>query len=253
MNNNQCIKKIMEQMEQLGVKKSGVVLVHGTHQSLGEVEGGATTVIRGLQQGIGEEGTLLMPALTYQTVDGIEIDEFSAKDTPSDAGELSEYFRTMTGVIRSINPTYSVCGKGKYAKEILDQHHLDKTPCGANSPYRLLGQLGGQILFIGCGLDRNTSMHAIEELVQPDYLFGEELKYRVYNNTREKSYMSCRQYRFDGVEQRYERLEQLLEEGITIKKGKILDADCFLVDAKAMWKVCTEAMRANPLHFVEVK
>lgn len=253
MNNNQYIKKIAKQMGDLGVKKSGVLLVHSSLKSLGSVEGGIETIIKGMQLALDEQGTLLMPALTYGAVDGIKNDEFSAKDTPSEVGALTEYFRTMPGVIRSVNPTHSVCGIGKYAREMLSAHHLDTTPCGPHSPYKLLSEIGGQILLIGCGLQSNTSMHGVEELVEPGYLFGETLKYRVYNGMREKNYIDCRRHDFSNVEQRYDRLANLLDYGKTLKVGKILEADCYLIDAKAMWKVAYEMLKKDETYFVDQK
>ena len=253
MNNNQYIKQIAEQMNALGVKKSGVLLVHSSLKALGSVAGGAETVIRGIQAALGEDGTLLMPTLTYKTVDGTDNDEFSAKDTASEVGALTEYFRKMEGVVRSINPTHSVCGIGKYAKEMLSEHYLDHTPCGPNSPYKLLSEIGGQILFLGCDLKVNTSIHGVEELVEPSYLFGETFNYRIYNENREKNYIDCKRYDFTHVEQHYERLEELLKEGTSLKRGKILEAESYLVDAKAMWKVAYEALKTNEMFFVENK
>ena len=253
MNNNQYIKKISEELETLGVKKSGILLVHSSLKSLGSVTGGAETVVRGIQHALGETGTLLMPALTYETVDGLHNDVFSAKDTPSCVGALTEYFRKMDGVERSINPTHSVCGIGRYAKEMLTTHQLDNTPCGPHSPYKLLGEIGGQILFIGCGLSPNTSMHGIEEVVQSPYLFGDTYKYRIYNTMREKSYMDCKRHSFKHVTQRYDRLINVLDHGTTLKYGKVLDADCYLVDAKALWKMGIEVLQRDPLYFVDKK
>lgn len=251
MNNNQYIKKISEELSMLGVKESGVLLVHTSLKSLGGVTGGAETVIKGIQLAIDKDGTLLMPTLSYKDIDGDKNDTFSAKDTPSNVGALTEFFRQMEGVTRSIHPTHSVCGSGRYAKEVLKQHHLDNTPCGAHSPYKILSEIGGQILFIGCGLESNTSMHGVEELVEPDYLFDKELQYKIYNENREKSYMYCKKHGFEGVEQRYDRLEGLLEDGKTIRRGKVLGADCCLIDAKAMWKVAHEAMKQDQSYFVE--
>lgn len=252
MNNNQYIKKIAEQMEELGVKSSGVLLVHTSLKAMGDVVGGADSVVKGIQFALGDKGTLLMPTLTYSAVDGIVNDTFSAKDTVSEVGALTEYFRTMEGVIRSIHPTHSVCGIGNYAKEMLGTHQLDQTPCGPHSPYKLLSEIGGQILLIGCGLEANTSMHGVEELIEPEYLFEDTHKYRVYNEKREKNYVDCKRHGFKNVKQCYGRLADLLEEGKTIKKGKILNADCYLIDAKAMWKVAYDKMQENPLYFVEV-
>jgi aminoglycoside 3-N-acetyltransferase len=58
----------------------------------------------------------------------------------------------------------------------------DVTPCGENSPYFKLREKAGQILFLGCGLKPNTSMHAVEELVEPPYLYDGWVDYRCHRS-----------------------------------------------------------------------
>lgn len=253
MNNNQYIRKIEEDLTHLGLKKHEIVLAHINIESLGEIAGGAETLIKGIEQVLGDGGTLLMPTITHNQLDGVEHDEFSAKDTPSECGVVSEIFRNMPNVERSINPTHSVCGRGRFVKEMLGTHQLDGTPCGPHSPYRLLNEIGGQILVMGCELNSNTSIHGVEEMINPDYLFGEAVKYRIFNSKREKSYLNYKRYAFNQVIPRYDRLLDLLEVGKTIKVGKVLDYTCYLIDAKVMWKVAQEKLKENPLYFVDLK
>lgn len=244
-------KTIEEELRELGVKEGDVLLVHASMKSLGYSDLKAEAVIKSIEAVLGEKGTLLMPALSYKTVDGYKNDTFSMKDTPSDVGMLSECFRKMNGVIRSLHPTHSVCARGRFAKELLENHHLDHTPCGPNSPFRLINEMGGHILFLGCGLEYNTSMHGVEELVEPDYLYGDTVQYKLFNANREKSYKYYKTHRFNNMAQRYERLEALLEAGNEIKKGKVLEADCYLLDAKAGWKKAYDAFKQNSYYFVD--
>lgn len=251
MHKNQCIKVIANQLESLGVKKGGILLVHSSMRALGEVDGGIETLIKGIKLALGPDGTLLMPALSYKYVDGEIEDTFSVKDTSVNIGAIPEYFRKMPGVIRSIHPTHSVCGEGKYAQELLGRHEQDHTPCGPNSPFKLLSQLGGQILFIGCGLKPNTSMHGIEELVEPEYLFKDEFQYKLFNENREKRYAYYTRHNFEGVEQRYDRLNEVLDEN-DLKVGRLLEAECHLVEAGPMWKKVLDVLKEDSMYFVDV-
>jgi len=81
--------------------------VHTSLRSLGKVPGGAETVVRGLLYALGENGTLLTPALSYASV-GVNNPVFDVLHTPSCVGALPEYFRTRPGTIRSVHPTHSV-------------------------------------------------------------------------------------------------------------------------------------------------
>ena len=247
-NHNKVIEK---QLKQLGVKEGDILLVHSSLRSLGQPGLKAEMVIKGIEAVLGEKGTLLMPTLTYKSVDGYKNDTFSIKDTESEVGMLSECFRKMPDVIRSVHPTHSVCARGRFAEELVGNHYKDNTPCGQNSPYRLLKEMGGRILLIGCGLESNTSMHGVEEIVEPDYLFGDVIEYKIYNANREKNYKNYRTHNFAGVTQRYDRLKDLLEEGTDFHVGTILDAESYLLNAQAVWKKGLEAMKKDKMFFVD--
>jgi len=153
----------------LGVWPGGVLLVHASLRSLGPLYGGAETVVLSLLEALGLQGTLLMPALSYATV-GPRSPIFNIAATPSCVGALPEYFRRRPGTIRSVHSTHSVSGAGPLTEDLLGEHIRSTTPCGPYSPFASLPEVGGQILFIGCGLRPNTSMHAMEERVEPVYL-----------------------------------------------------------------------------------
>ncbi len=249
MINKEYEEIISSNLKELGLKKEGVVLVHSSLKSLGTSIGGPGTLINAIMDALGPSGTLLMPALSEQYVHE-ENPFFNVVTTPTNTGAIPEYFRKMDGVIRSINPTHSVCGYGKYAKEILGKHHLDETPCGKNSPFYLLPKYEGQIVFIGCGLKPNTSMHAIEELVEPDYLFKKMVKYEVVGYDNKKISLNCMRHNFVGWEQRYDRVETILQDK-GLKTGKILSATCHIVETPVLWERCTEQYKKNSHSFVD--
>ena len=233
----------------LGVRPGGVLLVHASLRSLGPLDGGAETVVLSLLEALGPQGTLLMPALSYATV-GPQSPIFNVAATPSCVGALSEYFRIRPGTIRSVHPTHSVSGAGPLAEDLLDEHIRSTTPCGPYSPFARLPQVGGQILFIGCGLRPNTSMHAVEERVEPVYLYGDEVDYQVILANGSQQRMVVRSHNFKGWVQRYDRLAQHLL-APDLRKGGVLLASCYLVEASAMWAAALTALRENLLCFVE--
>ena len=138
------MKTLVDNLHALGVREDGVLLVHASMRSLGKVEGGAETVILALLHALGKHGTLLFPALSYETVSP-ETPYFDVRKTPACVGALPEYFRQREGSLRSIHPTHSVCGVGMQALDILRGHEKDTTPCGTNSPFHKLPQHKGQI------------------------------------------------------------------------------------------------------------
>ena len=244
-------KLIIKDLIKLGVRPGGVLLVHSSLHSLGNFPNKANIIIDSLLQTLGKNGTLLMPALSYEAAT-VENPNFEVNDTPSCVGALTEIFRNKDNVLRSVHPTHSVCGLGHMAKDILKSHVNDTTPCGDNSPYFKLKELKGQILFLGCGLSSNTTMHAIEELVEPPYLFGDFVKFNITLGNGSTTFIKTRCHNFDGWEQRYDRLEQVLF-GDALRQGKILEADSYLVEVYDMWEKVHNVLKDDPLYFVDKK
>jgi aminoglycoside 3-N-acetyltransferase len=233
----------------LGVKKGGVLLVHSSLKSLGFLPDGPETAIEALLEALGSAGTLLMPALTYETVTpGSPF--FDVSNTPSCVGKLPEFFRKLPGTMRSVHPTHSACGIGPQSERLLGHHSRDISPCGRNSPYFKLNEAAGQILFLGCGLKPNTSMHAVEELVEPAYLYKDWMDYRIRLADGGGTTMRVRQHNFKGWQQRYDRIEGLMA-GEGMSRGKVLSADCFLLEVPDFWRAAHQALRREPLFFVD--
>jgi len=243
-----------KQLSALGVKPGGFLLVHSSYKSLGSGVQGPKQVIETLRAALGESGTLVFPTLSYKAV-SVDKRIFHIKDTPSDVGAISEYFRQMPGVVRSLHPTHSCAAIGPGAADITANNHLDSTPVGKNSPFRKLKDYGGQILMLGCGLRPNTSMHGVEELVQPPYLFRHGFTYACTGLDGVVKDLTIQRHHFenrhgDGVKQRYDRLKYLLPAGV-LKTGKVLDATCHLIEAGPMWDIAEAVMREDPLFFVD--
>jgi aminoglycoside 3-N-acetyltransferase len=237
-------------LKKLGVNAGSNLLIHASLKSLGPIPKDLQFIIQGIQEVIGEEGTLLMPALSYASVDESN-PVFDLLKTPCCVGALPEYFRTYPGVVRSIHPTHSVSCLGKHQHLFTASHQEDKTPCGKHSPFHLLPKYNGKILMLGCGLHPNTSMHAIEEVANVSYLLKESIDYDIIEPENKVHKMSVRRHNFHGYyKQRYDRLEGLLHDGIA-NRGKVLQADCYLIDAKSMWDIALSTLEQDPLYFVE--
>jgi aminoglycoside 3-N-acetyltransferase len=249
MDEKECIERIRKDLAQSGLRSGIPVMVHSSLKSLGSMPGGPETLVRGLLSALGPEGTLLMPALSYAYVSR-ENPLFDVLNTPSNVGYVTEFFRKRAGTRRSVNPTHSVCGTGAETETILSGHHVDDTPCGPNSPWRRLCESRGQILMLGCGLEPNTSMHGIEELVEPEYLFGDHVNYTILHEHGEKSFKICRSHNFKGWEQRYDRVSGVLDKK-GMRSGAVLSAGVQIIEAAVLWERAEKALRRDPLFFVD--
>ncbi len=103
---------------------------------------------------------------------------------------------------------------------------------------------------LGCGLLPNTSMHAIEEWVQPEYLFGTDCTYSLTDSAGKTSPVVYRTHGFEGWLQRYDRVATLLSPP-DLRENKVFGAQAFLVEANALWNAMLEKLREEPHYFVD--
>lgn len=241
-------EKMAQELKTLGIKSDDTVLMHSSLSSLGYVEGGADTVIDTMLSVL-YDGTLLVPALSFASVNATS-PIFDANNTPSCVGEISEAFRKRDGVMRSMHPTHSICAIGKYAEELLSGHIDTDTPVGERSPLALLPKYDGKILMLGCGLRPNTSMHGVEELAKPPYLFKPQKTLFTlidkHGKEMQKEYY-CHNISASGTIQRYDRLADIMH----IHSGKVLEADCYLIDSCKMWQTASGVLMQDNMYFVD--
>ncbi len=236
---------MIKQIQKIGIQRKDTVIVHASFKSMGITD--PEVFILAILAVLGENGTLLMPALSdEQNPPNVH----NTKATPSNVGYLAEYFRNRQGTLRSLHPTHSVCGIGYLAHELLDEHIQDTTPCGRYSPFNKLFTCQGKILMIGCGLEPNTCMHAIEEYAPPPYLFGAPVVYTITDaqgNTFDKPYLP---HNFEGYTQRYDRLEALLG-GEDLTTGWIGAAPAYLINSEVLFEKVLKRLKKDPFFFVD--
>jgi aminoglycoside 3-N-acetyltransferase len=236
---------LVSQLRALGLKRGDTVMVHSSFKSLGIKD--PELILLSLLETLGENGTMLMPALSYfQEPANIH----DTNLTPTCVGFLSEYFRRWTGTLRSVHPTHSVCGMGAQVHAWLDDHIEDVTPCGPHSPFHKLLHTPGKILMLGCGLEPNTAMHAIEEHAPPPYLFAAPMVYTITDAnhcTFEKEYIP---HLFQNVIQRYDRVADLLTD-TALSKGLVGQAPGYLIRGEALLEAALPRLRFDPFYFVD--
>lgn len=171
--------EIIKQLREIGLKNGEVVMLHSSLSKMGYVDGGAQTVINSIIEIIGDSGTLVMPSFPAT---GFNYDYLLTKpvfdivNTASKMGIITEVFRKMNNVKRSLHPTDSVCALGKQADYITKDHVNQLTPYNQNSPFYRLCELKAKIILIGVDLNSLTNFHTLEDAVN-DFI------YPVYHQT----------------------------------------------------------------------
>lgn len=159
----------MRDIRRLGVTSGDTLLVHSSYDAFVGFTGKPSTVITVLQEAVGTEGTLLMPSMAFTgtAVDYVrKAPPFDVARTPSRMGLITELFRRMPHVIRSVHPTHSVAIWGRDANALAEGHHRCGTPCGAGSPFARLLERHGKILMLGADIDSLTFFHSVEEMFE---------------------------------------------------------------------------------------
>ena len=250
--NNASFKRLLEDLKAIGICSGDTVVVHSSLKSMGFVEGGAQCVIAALMTALGSEGTLVFPTFTYAT--SCNDSFFSNKDTPSCVGLISETFRTMEGVYRTNHPTHSVALLGKRTSMLVEGEEQDDTPMGVHSPYQKFAKIGAKILMIGCSVDRNSFMHAMEEVAGVEYALRGHQEYTVVDAEGRTMIRKVRRHNFvrqEGViYQRYHRSLNVLTDG-EYKRAPIHGADSVLIRCDALKEKALLKMKEDPLYFVD--
>ena len=173
---------LINDFKKLGIKPKMTLIVHSSLSSIGNVSGGALSVIQALQEVLTEEGTLVMPTHSSHLSDPKEWDNpkinknmwnkirkempgYDKNTTPTyQMGIIPELFRTLPDVKRSNHPVYSFAAWGKEKNTLLENHSLNNG-LGEYSPLARMYDLNGYILLLGTNYDSNTSMHLSEHRI----------------------------------------------------------------------------------------
>ncbi|HEX8514814.1 MAG TPA: AAC(3) family N-acetyltransferase [Bacteroidia bacterium] len=235
---------IKAELAGMGIRKGDSVLVHSSMSKIGFVEGGAATIISALQECVGEEGTLLFPVFPARGRNKDHLEEyplFDVNTTPSQMGSITEYFRKLPGVYRSLHPTDSVAAKGPLAQYYTESHFGQLTPYNENSPFRKLCIQKGKILMLGTTLNGAcTNLHTLEDAVDFKFPVYDEKIYEVkmIDSNGLASMMKTKVHNpVYSAKRNCDALKPMFEKEGVLKNGKVGEARCMLIDADGMLDV----------------
>ncbi len=171
--------RVAADLRGLGVREGGVLLAHVSLSRIGWVVGGEQAVVLALLDALGPDGTLVMPSQSWQLCDPAYLADprvpaaawpdvreslppYDPQWTPTRTmGAVVEALRTRPGTLRSGHPHRSFVARGPLAAEIVARHDLGD-PVGEGSPLAAVHRRDGQVLLLGVGHSKNTSLHLAE-------------------------------------------------------------------------------------------
>lgn len=234
---------LYKDLEELGIRKDGTLLVHSSMKSIGEVEDGADTVLDALSDYM-KDGLLVLPTHTWSYIKK-DNPRFYVEDSKVCVGILPELFRKREGVVRSLHPTHSVAALGRGAKEFIEGNELFDTPCARYSPWGKLLDYEAEILLIGVDLRRNTFIHGVEEWADiPGRLTeSKEDLYVITKEGREILVPSMRHS--DHWSENFFKVDDFFVKKGVMKIGKLGDSTVRLCSAKPMAKLLYKMLEIN--------
>jgi aminoglycoside 3-N-acetyltransferase len=244
--------QLKSQLESMGIKEGDSLLVHASLRQMGFIQDGPATVNEALLSVLGADGNLLMPSspVVSLQVDYVQDNPiFNVKHTPSRMGAISEHFRTMKGVKRSLHPTEPVCAHGPQAAFLTEGHFNQLTPYSNDSPFHRLCELKGKILYIGVSLDNaGTSLHLLEDAVEFAYpVYCDEIyDLRVIDDQNVEHRVKTKVH--NPIYSKKRRCDDLIPLFLTknaCKQVTLGNASCLLFDANLMLNTMKEAYELN--------
>lgn len=226
----------------LGINKGDIVFVHSALSSIGFVDGGAETVIDALLESVGDEGTIIMPALTNWD------SSFDSLTSPSVVGKISETFRKRKNALRSLHPVHSVTAIGKNASYIVDNHDKCETGCGIGTPYMKIHELDGKIMLLGVDMDRNTFIHTIETEINAKYLLTIDIPAPTYLGDWQNKRIELN--KFPSGHRDFISLTASLRKNNVIIEGMIGNAVVKVMRAQNLFEAGVKLLKNDPLHFI---
>ncbi|MDI6784051.1 MAG: AAC(3) family N-acetyltransferase [bacterium] len=242
---------IIQGLQELGLTKGGIALVHSSLSSFGDVDGGVETVIDALLETVGEEGTIIVPTLTgtaEHNADNPPV--FDPINSSCWTGKIPETFRHRVNAVRSLHPTHSVAAIGNLAEYIIANHEQSETPCALDSPYGKLFKLGGSILLLGVMHSSSTLLHLVEEIAQsPYHMQPEWVDAQLITPDGTTTTVRC-QIHLWGWDRDFNKIDTLLSDAGIQRIGKIGKSMVRLIAARPTVELVLRKLESDPLYLL---
>lgn len=238
-------ESLMEQLQAAHINGSGTLLMHSSMKSIGEVSGGADTVLDALSEYMAE-GLLVLPTHTWSYIK-TDNPRFYVATSPVCVGILPELFRSRKEVYRSSHPTHSVAALGKDAEAFVAGDERFDTPCHRESAWGRLLDRKATIILVGVDQKRNTFIHGIEEWFDiPGRMTDtHEQLITVLPDGTEIPVPSRRHCGLSWSEH-FWKVEELLEQQGAIYRAKLGDALMWVCDTVKLTEQITALLRQYP-------
>jgi aminoglycoside 3-N-acetyltransferase len=235
-------KDILEQLEEIGAPRDKIVIMHTSLRAIGEVEGGAKGLLDVLIKYFTKDGGLFcLPTHTWHNYGNPITLDLSSSDSCLGAFPI---IATEDGRgLRTVNPTHSIIifGDRDRALDFASNEANVTSPTAPDGCYGKLRDLDGSILLVGVGQEKNTYIHAVEEMLNVPYrLTAEFQNFGVKTEADEIFTHKMRwldETKYGDVSLRFPKFDIPFRYHKIIKDGFIGNAPTQLCDARDIYRV----------------
>ena len=150
---------LKKQLDNIQIPTARPVTVHTSLKAIGEVE--ANDLLECLIERFTKNGGLLsIPTHTWDE-NTMDLNEYK-----SCIGVLPTVATKHPLGIRSLHPTHSMMVFGDSANEFVQNEKNVDTPTSPDGCYGNLYKMGGYVMLVGVGQDKNTYLHCVEEMLK---------------------------------------------------------------------------------------
>jgi aminopeptidase-like protein/aminoglycoside N3'-acetyltransferase len=223
---------VIDALKKAGIKKGDSIFVHSDLKLFGKINNKIMrnefldSFIEALKKTVGKYGNIIMPTFSY-TFCKNEI--FIPEITPSKVGILTEYFRKLEGVKRSIDPIFSVAVFGPDKEYFTDVG----TNCfGKKSIFEKLYDKNAKIVFLGETF-AITYIHFVEQICGVPYRFIKKFKGKIKIKNELKDFVFDYNVRplDKNIDYNLEKIMDFLESKRALRKIKLGNSNIIVVNA----------------------
>jgi aminoglycoside N3'-acetyltransferase/aminopeptidase-like protein len=223
--------RLISDLKSLGLTTGMDVIVHSSLSALGEVIGGAETVVDALLSVIGKSGTLMMPSFNHRAAYA-----YHPSITPTTNGAIPDAMWRRPGAARSIHPTHAVAAIGPKARQYCEGH-LEIGIWEAESPIGRLIHGGGYILALGVTHYASTAYHVAEVSMNAGCLDPFASQHRIIDESRQLKIVPGLAWRGGTCPVSPRKLDEALTKRKLNKTGKVGNGESGLVKAIDLWNL----------------
>lgn len=226
-------EELKNQIKAMGVVPTDTVIIHTSLKKIGEVEGGADTVIDAFKECL-SEGLFLVPTHTWDEI-GPKQPVYNVKTSVPCIGVLPTVAAFRKDGVRSLHPTHSMWATGRGAAEFVAGEEKAESPTPPTFAWDRLAEVNARILLLGVGNDKNTFIHSVDEVLDiPDRLSDKFFEATIVDSEGKEykhPYRGHHCSRSDDVSQQFVNFDKAFIELGAMSFGKFGNAEVRIVDA----------------------